>query len=57
MKQLLILGISVVYILTLLALIVFLNLSQRQTYRDRLNVKISALKRKKRAALRDLPED
>ena len=46
LKQLLILGISAVYILTLLALIVFLNLSQRQTYRDRLNVKISALKEK-----------
>ena len=46
LKQLLILGISAVYIFTLLALIVFLNLSQRQTYRDRLNAKISALKEK-----------
>lgn len=46
LKQLLILGISAVYILTLLALIVFLNLTQRQTYRDRLNVKVSALKEK-----------
>ena len=46
LKQLLILGISAVYIFTLLALTVFLNLSQRQTYRDRLNAKISALKEK-----------
>ncbi len=46
LKQLLILGISAIYILTLLALLVFLNLTQRQTYRDRLNVKVAALKEK-----------
>ena len=45
-RQLLILGISAVYIFTLLALIIFLNLNQRQEYQEKLNLKVKGLKEK-----------